>query len=345
MNISVKYPAAYSGDPYRIITTPDGKTYEKPSIAETGVGIVTGGCLGKYASKKIREFSRAPILKALNDMDKKMNSFTCYENIDNLARILKGAKPDELLNATAKEYKQAADKAFKLSGLADKGVKYVGASPANSKLIDEALEKAIPKWVKRVPKSYEKIMKKLNSTKQAVINGKNAFYIPKTKTIFVNKSKASYMAFHEMGHALNHNTSGLGKILTKMRQPGRIFAIAAFAIGLLKRKKVEGEKPEGVFDKITTFVKDNCGKLAFLGLLPTVAEETLASIKGAKLAKGLLSPEAYKTMNKFLVKAGLTYAGAAVGIGAAAFIASKIRDLIASPHEVILPRNNKTKLA
>lgn len=342
MNISANYPATYCVDPYRIITTPNGKTYEKPSIAEVGGGIIVGGYVGNIASKNIRKFSRIPVLRALNNMDKKMTAIATNDILPK--KIFKNVDSDVLLNAAAREYKQAADKAFKISDLAEKGVKYVGASPANSKIIDEALEKAVPKIFKYMPKSYERIMKKLNTAKQAAIKGKNAFYIPKTKTIFVNKNKASYTAFHEMGHALNHNTIGLGKILTKMRQPGIIFAFAAIAVGLLKRKKVEGEEPTGIIDKITTFIKNNCGKLTFLGFLPTVAEEALASIKGSKLAKGLLSPEAYKTMNKFYAKAGFTYAGAAVGFSAAAFLASKVRDFIASAHEIIIPKNYNSKL-
>ena len=45
--------------------------------------------------------------------------------------------------------------------------------------------------------------------------------------------------FHEMGHALNKNTPGIGRVLAKLRQPGMILASAAVLIGAFKRKKLK----------------------------------------------------------------------------------------------------------
>lgn len=152
--------------------------------------------------------------------------------------------------------------------------------------------------------------------------------------MLVNKEKIGWAAFHEMGHALNNMTPGVGKMLRKLRGAGGILASLVFFTGLLKRKKVEGEKPQGAWDKATTFVKNNCGKLAFLGMTPMLLEEGLASIKGAKLAKSLLSPEQFKALNKLYGKAWLSYVGIAVGAGVATFVSSKIRDKIAEPTKI-----------
>ena len=113
-----------------------------------------------------------------------------------------------------------------------------------------------------------------------------------------------------------------------------LLAVAAMFTAIFKRKKAEGEQPTGVVDKVTTFIKDNCGKLAFLGTLPTILEEGLASVKGAKLAKEVLSPQNYKLLNKFNGAAWLSYLGMGVGITAATVLASKVRDAIAKPEKV-----------
>ena len=168
----------------------------------------------------------------------------------------------------------------------------------------------------------------------SVINGGNAFFDMRGNRIFINLDKMAWPLPHEMGHAINKTISRLGKILNKMKVPGVILSSLAFYSALLKRKKVEGEEPNGMFDKITTFFKNNCGKLTFLGFLPVIAEEALASKNGLKEIKAT-SPEhilkLLKTGNK---SAWLTYLGIGLCSTAVAVVASKVRDAIAKPKEI-----------
>lgn len=175
-----------------------------------------------------------------------------------------------------------------------------------------------------VPKEFQRLIK-------ATIEGRNALYIPFTKQIMINTKELSWAAFHELGHAMNHNINKLTKYLALSRYGFVGLAPIFVGIGLFKNKKKDGEHPKGTFDKITTFIKDNCGKLAFLSMVPTMAEEGLASINGGKLAKKVLSADLYKKVCKSNAIAWCTYLVGATMIGLGANLAVRIRDKIAQP--------------
>lgn len=166
--------------------------------------------------------------------------------------------------------------------------------------------------------------------KSDVCCGQNAYYMPKTKQIVINTDKISIAGFHEAGHALNDLKGKWGKLLSKMRWPGR--AVAGFMgyVALFQRTKPK-EAPKDKMD----FIKDNCGKIAFLSMLPTVFEEGMASYKGVKLAKktGLAEP-LIKNMKKLYAKALLTYVGHATATGLAVGAASVIMDYFSRPKKV-----------
>lgn len=160
--------------------------------------------------------------------------------------------------------------------------------------------------------------------------GLNACYIPATKQIKLNAEKATISGFHELGHACNHLDSKLGKFLQKLRKPGYAIAGLMGSIAVLSRTKPKDEKRD-----IKDFVQDNCGKIAFIAMLPTVAEEALASYKGIKLAKEAgLSEPLVKNLKKFYGKALLSYAGYAVLTGVATYVASKITEVFTRPKRV-----------
>lgn len=292
--------------PKNIIVTQDGSQYQKPDTGKVAAGIVVGNMIGGTALQTTKVLSAIPVSIAKNDKAVFKNS--------NLSQIV--------------------DAAFVNSRLAGKGATFIDATEANSELIKETIEKSMHKLVEKIPFIKNILRENFISESGEWIKGENAHCFFNTNTIIVNKEKMGWAAFHEMGHVLNNMTPGLGNVLRKLRGTGAILAGVAVLTGLFKCKKVEGEKPQGAWDKATTFVKNNCGKLAFLGMTPALLEEGLASIKGAKLAKGLLSPEQFKALNKLNGKAWLTYLGLAAGTGLAAFVSSKIRDTIAEPKKI-----------
>ena len=200
-------------------------------------------------------------------------------------------------------YKNAFLNSLKISGLDKKGVKI------------------IPMELSRIADDYAL--------------GKNAAYFPKEKLVKINTDKISIAGFHELGHAMNDINGKMGKFLSKLRWPGRIIAGWMGTIALFSRPKPK-DAPKNGFD----FVKDNCGKIAFACMLPTVFEEGMASYKGLKLAKktGLAEP-LIKNMKKLYKKALLTYIGHATATGFAVGAASMIMDKFTRPKKVENPEN------
>ena len=310
----------FSGKKY--IHTEDGSVYQKPGALRTTGAVLAATAVASVAMAPIQNVFRKPVIGALKEMER-LNYVESYNPI--LGRFV-----NKEISKTGKDFINASKEAYKISNLKNIGVEFVDVKKAS----EINLEGAIPKWIKKFPKLEQVLKAKLEGAKYAIAEGKNACFVPNTNKIYVNTDKMSYASFHEMGHALNKHVGTIGKILQKSRKPGLLLTAAAMLVGMFKRKKADGEQPQGIVDKVTTFVKDNCGKLAFLGTLPTILEEGLASIRGAKLAKGVLSKENYKLLNKFNGKAWLTYLGMGVAMTAATVISSKIRDAIAEPKKV-----------
>ena len=160
--------------------------------------------------------------------------------------------------------------------------------------------------------------------------GKNASYSPKEKLVRINTNKISIAGFHELGHAWNDIKGKAGKFLSKLRWPGRIAAGWMGTIALFSTPKPK-EAPRSKFD----WVKDNCGKIAFACMLPTVFEEGLASYQGVKIARktGLAEP-LIKNMKKLYKKALLTYIGHAAATGLAVGAANMNMQKFTRPKKV-----------
>lgn len=249
---------------------------------------------------------------------------------------------------------KAGEEVLKNSGLEQKGVKIF-------RRFSPSMKEALSKWdgcINTIPrknkflKKIRIILKELNPVRMSG-RGKNAFFNTQNNEILA-VDKMALSQFHEIGHAMNKFGKG-GNFLQNIRQDlisqkqmakafgqaikiplvGKIAAGIAATIalvGIFKNKKAEGEKPKGFFDKTTTFIKNNVGKLTFLTMLPMVLEEGLASFKGEKAVKGLINKDLFKKV-KLTNRLGLaTYAIAAAATGIGAYMASKIRDKIAQPN-------------
>lgn len=195
-------------------------------------------------------------------------------------------------------YKDAFEKSLQVSGLDNKGVKIIPAQLFKN-MSDEAC-------------------------------GLNAYYQPSTRKIVINTNKIAIAGFHEAGHALNDITGKFGKFLSKLRFPSYALAGYMGTIALFSSNKPKDAPKNGM-----DFVKDNCGKIAFACMLPTVFEEGMASYKGLKLAKktGLAAP-LIKNMKKLYGKALLTYIGHATATGLAVGAANIIMDKFTRPKKV-----------
>lgn len=244
------------------------------------------------------------------------------------------------------------NKALKEAKLDEKGVKILTDLP-------KSMKKFLSGWFKKIDsklpanndflKKINKFQKVSNPYTQFCI-GKNAFFMPHNwlgrklikgfnemeNKILIKPSKLPLAGFHEIGHAMNYNLSIVGKTLQKMRPFAMLAPIVIGAIAIFKGQKTPNEEAnQGWFGKTTSFIKNNAGKLTTLSFAPILIEETMATVKGNKLASKLLNNAslAKKVAKSNWVALG-TYATVAVTAGLATFLAVKLRDKIASPKPI-----------
>lgn len=198
-----------------------------------------------------------------------------------------------------KLFKDCFINSFKLSGLDKKGVTLVEAQHHN------------------VPLEYKL--------------GQQACYDPMANKVILNTDKISCAGFHELGHALNALKSKYGiKYLAKLRAPGYLIAGLMEYFAIFSRTK-----PKGAPRNFVDVVEDNCGKIAFLAMMPTVIEEAVASYRGINLAKKSGVPKhLIKNMEKIYLKAHATYSAKAVLGGLAVYVSRKIMDYFTRPKTV-----------
>lgn len=235
---------------------------------------------------------------------------------------------------------KAAQKAFKTSDLTNKKVKIVDLNSANfEKFKDEVIKKHFETKKNNKEIYAEKLLKKLENKQKkkleqsirSISKGENACYIPKMETVAVNSKKMAFSTFHEIGHSINHASKGFAGKLHACRNYFALLAPVLLITSMLKKKKAKEDKPKGLWDKTTTFIKENCGKLMFACMIPTIAEEGLASVNANKLAKKVLSPELLKKMNNLNFKAWTSYVAAATIMSGCGALAVWIKDRVAQP--------------
>jgi len=246
------------------IQTNDGRYYQKPSIIATAGGIATGA----VAAQAI-QLGQLPIGNALTGR---------------MGKVAQSVNPDEI--------SRALQQALKNGNIADKVV--IQDFRSNPQIIGRSGKpqpffSAINTNIKNIGNKFVNYIKESLDLVGAAKKGKNAFFNPANNQIMINSEKLGTAGFHEIGHAINFNNSKFWRAMQKIR-PVSMFAPAVIlAISLFKRKKAEGEQPQGFFDKTTTFIKNNAGKLAGLSMLPIVAEELKATQRGNALAKQIVS--------------------------------------------------------
>lgn len=288
----------------KIITTNDGTKYKKPGIARRGAAVTTAG----IAASAIVLAPMTPVGRLYVNGVRNLNA-----------------------NVDKNELRAAIDEALSSSNTGTKILDFSNKTPREiQKLYNDFLsqqEKNIPK------KEFFNKLKKvtLKRVLAPYVNGNNAGFFSGKNRIFVNVDKFGTAVFHEIGHAINYNSSPFWKVIQKMRVP-LVYAPSAFLmVSLFKRKKLDGEEPKNGFDRATDFIKNNAGKLSMLAMVPVIAEELKATLRGNKMARQLCSPDLYKKVVKTNTLGAITYISAALLTGLSVYAAGKIKDSIAKP--------------
>lgn len=288
----------------KIITTNDGTKYKKPGIARRGAAVTTAG----IAASAIVLAPMTPVGRLYVNGVRNLNT-----------------------NVDKNELRAAIGEALSSSNTGTKILDFSNKTPREiQKLYNDFLsqqEKNIP-----MEESFNKLKKvTLKRVLAPFVNGNNAGFFSGKNRIFVNVDKFGTAVFHEIGHAINYNSSPFWKVIQKMRAP-LVYAPSAFLlVSLFKRKKLEGEEPKNGLDRATDFIKNNAGKLSLLAMVPVIAEELKATLRGNKMARKLCSPELYKKVVKTNTLGAITYISAALLTGLSVYAAGKIKDSIAKP--------------
>ena len=230
-------------------------------------------------------------------------------SVAGMSQVNKKLSPDQI-----KAINEAAEKALKDSGLAEKGVEIINLTEAD-------LGVKLKGWKDSLLRTF--------NAQYATAKGKNAFYHPMMNSIGVNKDKFSTATFHELGHAFNANKSKFWGAMQKMRMPSMLLAtgLAIFAAFTKKAESKDGEElTKG--QKAKNFVRNNAGYIAGASMLPVVAEEVMASIRGCKWANANLPKELAKKVKTTNIFGAVSYVAAAAAVALSAVVATKVKDSI-----------------
>lgn len=306
------------------IYSSDGTQYQKPGFVKTTAGVVAGTTAFQVAS--------LAAMPAGIFASHKMQSLNKGLNSDALRIGLNQALGTSgMANAGVKivDLKTSANNPLKSAAAPLGGISKPFGISDKLKTITEP--KQATSFFGRVKAKIIEALKDQANPYGAAKAGRNAFYNPATNQVVLNTEKLGLSGFHEIGHSINANSSKFWGRMQKLRKFSMFAPLAIGAIAIFKRKKAEGEETNGVFDRVTTFIKNNAGKLTLASMLPMVAEELKASARGNALAKKILSPELAKKVVKANRWGALSYIATAGVTALAVCLGSKIRDAIAGP--------------
>lgn len=168
--------------------------------------------------------------------------------------------------------------------------------------------------------------------------GLNACYLPNANKIILPDKALQTSVFHEMGHALNNNGGKLLKNLQKLRPLAMTVPAVILMVSLLNKRKTTDEKSDNKIQNLFDGIKKNAGKITALAMLPMVAEEGIASLRGDKIARNLvkdgkLTKNLLKQIRKTNALGFASYALVAITTVATAKFAIRIKDNIQAKYE------------
>lgn len=173
----------------------------------------------------------------------------------------------------------------------------------------------------------------------------NAFYLEHANAIMVPDKKLITSGFHEIGHALNANKSKFWKFMQNNRKACMTATAIISTISLLTKKKADDETPAKGIGKVTHFIKKNAGLLTFASMVPVIAEEAMATIKGNKLASKMLDANLLKKVKMGNALGLATYVLSAVGMAVSTVVAVKVKDSVQAKHEAKVAQKAAAKAA
>ena len=170
------------------------------------------------------------------------------------------------------------------------------------------------------------ILKKIHPL-TAVVEGRNAVFVPSSNQILVNREKLPLTIFHEMGHAFNFNNSKFWKLMQKSSIKCKQLAPLMMLIPAFTKKEVATDGEELTKkQKIKNGIRESSPLISVGLMLPTLLEEGKATLRANKWAKQILDPKHAKLVTQKNAIAYSTYVIVALGLGLATYTAKKVKD-------------------
>lgn len=283
-------------------------------------------------------------------------------------------KVSELNEGDIMQIKDAAQKGLTTSGLKDKGtiITHIENKPMQevldnitnlqfSEIWKEGDEKALDaitnelknsKKGKKIIEYAQKCFTSLdtpidneNITKEIakcvampVKMGSNACYLPNANAVVTPTKALTTSVFHEMGHALNATGGKFLKGLQKMRPVAMILPSLILLNAVFNKHKAGEEKSDNKVKAALDTAKDHAGLLTGLSMAPMLIEEGIASLRGQKIAKGLvesgdLTKDLFKKVKATNLAGFASYGAKIAGAVLAVKVAIKVKDTIQAKYE------------
>lgn len=175
---------------------------------------------------------------------------------------------------------------------------------------------------------FNKIMKEEGFAAAIKKLGENKAVYIKKNSIILPKEGIAAAGFHEVGHAMNHNLSKIGKMLQNCRNLYKFAPLIGIYAAFTKNSVAKDGEELTSGQKTKNFIRNNAGMLGFATALPMLIEEGMATVKGQKYANKVLPKDLAKKALKGNVIAYLSYLTVAISTGLATWSAVKIKDSI-----------------
>lgn len=210
-------------------------------------------------------------------------------------------------------------------------LKLLNLNETTKNAVAQELHINLNKPVSKFEKILNHILRRNSHIKDSfmrTLEGKNAFFVPQKNTIVCNFDKFGSAAFHEIAHKLNSQSSNvLLRFLSEIRGPMALLAPVISLVAMTTSPKSDDHLYKGWDD----YIKDNCGWLATVSVLPLTIEECIANVRGTKIAKqaGVTGKNLEKVIKAHKLSA-LGYCSSAILTGLSVYLASKLRDVISA---------------
>lgn len=180
--------------------------------------------------------------------------------------------------------------------------------------------------------------------------GQNAGYFSNANKIITPEKSLQVSVFHEMGHALNNNGGVVLKTLQKVRPASLMLSGTILSLALLNKRKVGDEKSDNKLQRVFDGFKKHAPLLTGLVMLPMVAEEGIASLRGDAIARNLvkegkLTKELLKKVRVSNLLGFSTYLFSAIAMAASCKGAIKVKDKVQAKYEAKQMQKYQEKLA